>query len=79
METKKIIKDFIIANITYFEDDIILNDSDNIFELGFVNSLFSMELLNFVESSFDIQISDEELTLENFSTVDNIVRLVNRK
>jgi acyl carrier protein len=79
METKKIIKDFIVDNITYFEDDIILNDSDNIFELGFVNSLFSMALLNFVESTFDIQISDEELTLENFSSVDNIVSLVNRK
>ena len=79
METKKVIKDFIMQNMTYFEDDVILNDTDNIFEMGFVNSLFSMKLLNFIEKTFEIEVSDDELNLENFSTLNNIVQLVVRK
>lgn len=79
METKKIIKNFIMQNMTYFEDDVVLNDTDNIFELGFVNSLFSMKLLNFIEKTFDIVVADDELNLENFSTLNNIVQLVVRK
>ena len=32
-----------------FDEKIALLDTDNIFELGFVNSMFAMKLLNFVE------------------------------
>jgi acyl carrier protein len=56
----------------------IQNDQD-IFAAGFVNSLFAMQLVMFVEKEFNIQIQNYDLSLDNFRSVDAIANLVNRK
>ncbi|MCP4663935.1 MAG: acyl carrier protein [bacterium] len=56
-----------------------LEDEEDIFALGFVNSLLAMQLVNFVEKEFDISIEDEDLDLDNFRTVTNIDALIERK
>ncbi|WP_300264903.1 phosphopantetheine-binding protein [Microbacterium sp.] len=55
-----------------------LTDDDNIFELGFVTSLFAMQLLDFVEEEFSVEIPDDEITLANFSSVARLTALVTR-
>ncbi len=72
------IRNFIEDNMVSFDEDIDLNDSDNIFEKGFVTSVFAMCLLNFIEKEFSIEVLDEDIILSNFSSVDNIIRLVQR-
>lgn len=76
MEHKQKIRDFISANLVIADDAIEFADADNIFERGFVNSLFAMQLLNFVESEFGITVENEDLDMANFSSVINIERLV---
>lgn len=56
-----------------------LTDADDFFERGFVNSLFAMQLVMFVEKEFDIEIEDEDLDLQNFNTVNAIDNFVGRK
>jgi acyl carrier protein len=77
-EAKEKIKKYIESNIIKFED-VSLSDGDNIFELGFVNSLFAMKLLNFVEKEFKIQVDDEDIDIKNFSCINNISNLVMKK
>jgi methoxymalonate biosynthesis acyl carrier protein len=79
MEPKDKIRNFIGKNLTVFEDEIEFSDTDNIFELGLVNSLYVMKLLQYVESEFEIVIDNEDMDIKYFSSVDNIVRLINRK
>lgn len=55
-----------------------LDPADDIFALGFVNSLFAMELVVFVESTFAITVSNDELRLDNFRTADAVADLVER-
>jgi acyl carrier protein len=55
-----------------------LTDEQDIFELGFVNSLFAIELVMFVESAFGIVIPNEELTPGNFRTVAALAELAGR-
>nr|WP_288974227.1 phosphopantetheine-binding protein [uncultured Blautia sp.] len=55
------------------------SDSDNIFETGLVNSLFAMQLVQFIETEFNISIDNADLNLENFKNVDAIVNLIERK
>ncbi|MEC2764884.1 phosphopantetheine-binding protein, partial [Bacillus cereus] len=52
---------------------------DNIFEKGYVNSLFAMQMLNFIETEFDIVVDNDELDIINFSTINNMVDLINKK
>ncbi len=79
MELKDKIRKFITANLTVFEDEAEFSDSDNIFELGLVNSLYVMKLLQYVESEFGIVIENEDMDIRYFSSIDNIARLVDRK
>jgi acyl carrier protein len=55
-----------------------LQDDDDIFEAGLVNSLFAMQLVLFVEQEFAIQVSNEDLERDNFRTVNTIAGLVER-
>lgn len=56
-----------------------LADEDDIFALGFANSLFAMQLVNFVEGQFGIEIDSEDLEMENFRSIRAISDLVGRK
>ena len=56
-----------------------LRPDEDIFALGFVNSLLAMQLVNFVEKEFGITIEDEDLDLANSRTLQAIDALVERK
>ena len=79
MEINEKIRGYIMKNLIVFEEDVEFTDSDNIFKMGFANSLFAMKLLNFVESEFNITVENEEINIENFSSVDKINHLITSK
>lgn len=54
-------------------------DDEDIFGLGLVTSMFALELVTFVESSFGLTVETEDLELDNFRTVEAIAGLVERK
>jgi acyl carrier protein len=56
-----------------------LQPDEDIFATGFVNSLFAMQLVLFVESEFKIRIQDDDLELDNFRTLNAIGRLIESK
>jgi methoxymalonate biosynthesis acyl carrier protein len=57
----------------------LASDDDDIFASGFVNSLFAMQLVMFVEKKFAVSVEDEDLEIQNFRSVNAIVALVERK
>jgi acyl carrier protein len=56
-----------------------INDDEDIFALGFVNSLFAMQLVMFVEKEFGITVADEDLNIDNFRSINAIANLVANK
>ncbi|SET39955.1 acyl carrier protein [[Clostridium] polysaccharolyticum] len=71
------IKAFIEENVIL--EDVEIKDSDNIFELGIVSSLFSMKLITFLENEFQATIEYEDMKLENFNSIDNIISYLQSK
>ncbi|NUW36307.1 acyl carrier protein [Nonomuraea sp. SMC257] len=55
-----------------------ITESQDIFALGFVNSLFAMELVMFVEKTFGVTIPNDELRIDNFRTATSMSDLVTR-
>lgn len=55
-----------------------IDATQDIFELGFVNSLFAMELVMFVEKTFFVTIPNDELRIDNFRSADTMAELVGR-
>ncbi|MGD0607255.1 MAG: acyl carrier protein [Streptosporangiaceae bacterium] len=58
--------------------DVELSESEDIFQLGFVNSLFAMELVMFIEKQFGLTIPNDELQIDNFRTAKSMAGLVER-
>jgi acyl carrier protein len=56
-----------------------LQDDEDIFAAGYVNSLFAMQLMLFIEKEFNITVEDADMDTENFRTVSSMARLVERK
>ena len=69
------IREFLTRSFNDYE----IGDDEDIFGLGFVNSLFAMQLVLFLEQTFDIEIDNEDLDLDNFRTIQALVSLVGRK
>ncbi len=74
-EIKQSVRDFFKKHISTKE---IYDDSD-IFQLGYVNSLFAMQIVNFVEKKFSLTVENEDLTINNFKTIDCITGFVEKK
>ncbi|MCK5059290.1 MAG: acyl carrier protein [Candidatus Aminicenantes bacterium] len=79
MELREKIRKFIENNLIVFEDEAEFEDSDNIFEMGFVNSLFAMKMVNYIENDMGIELSNDDLDISNFNSVERIVEFINRK
>jgi methoxymalonate biosynthesis acyl carrier protein len=73
METK------INAYLTRFFPGVALGLDDDIFSLGFVNSMFALQLVAFLERDFEIEIENEDLELDNFRSIGAMRRFVERK
>ena len=56
-----------------------LGTEEDIFSLGYVNSLFVMDLVLFVESTFGLTVERSDLDIVNFRTIRAITDFVDRK
>ena len=74
-QTQLKIKEFLSR---FFKNHDLQPDED-IFALGFVNSLLAMQLVAFVEKEFGVRVEDADLDLDNFRTMSSIASLVARK
>lgn len=70
-----IIRNYILENINV----PALADDFDIFEAGIVNSLFAIELMTFLEKSFAIKVTMDDLDMQNFKSVNAASQFVQRK
>lgn len=75
MDNKQKIREF----VSRFVRGYALGDGEDIFATGFVNSMFAMQLVQFVEQTFGIAVESEDLEIDNFRSIDAIAALVERK
>ena len=79
MQPSERIREFVKKNLSVYDDDVMLGDDDNIFELGFVDSPFAIQLVCFIEEEFKIKIGDDDLDIDNFTSINRIAEFVSRK
>jgi acyl carrier protein len=56
-----------------------LQDDEDIFALGFVNSLFAMQLVMFIEKEFAVKVENSDLDFANFRSINAIAEFVHAK
>ena len=74
-EIKQQIRAFLAEHIRRAD----LPDDEDIFASGYVHSMFAMQLVLFIESQLGVQLSNQDLRLDNFRTLNVMADLLERK
>jgi acyl carrier protein len=72
---KSQIRQFVLEN-AQSKGVTTVSDTDSLTEIGVVDSLGIFRLVSFLEDSFGVRISDEEIVHDNFQTIADIERFV---
>jgi methoxymalonate biosynthesis acyl carrier protein len=72
---KESVKRFILSSINFTH----LDDDDNLFESGIVNSLFAVQLMTFIEKTFSIEVEMDDMDIENFKSLNATTTFVLKK
>ena len=73
------LRSFLAENFLLGEDFRGLPGSASLIEAGIIDSTGVLELVGFLEETYDIQIAEAELVPENLDSIDNIVGFVGAK
>ncbi|HZL85534.1 MAG TPA: acyl carrier protein [Candidatus Krumholzibacteria bacterium] len=73
------IRRFILDKIALGRGITALADEESLVERGVIDSLGIFQLVSFLEETFGVQVGDDEILLENFSTILDIDHFVRAK
>ena len=79
MTIEKQIRQYIADNFLFSDDGYQLSDDASFLEEGIVDSTGVLELVMFVEETFNVTVEDEEIAPENFDSVAQLAGYVRRK
>ena len=72
------VKEFIIENFLFGDEEQLELDTD-FFDKGIIDSTGVIELVSFLEETFNISVDDEELVPENLSSLKNVEVFLQKK
>lgn len=76
-EIRKKIRAFIVENFLFGKDD--LKDDVSFLDEGIIDSTGILELVSFLEETFNLEVDDDDLVPENLDSLDNVTAFVNGK
>jgi acyl carrier protein len=71
--------DFIKENFIMGRSDVVLDIDISLIESGIMDSTGVLELVEFLETTYEIKIDDDELIPENLETITNIINFLKTK
>ena len=78
-DARATLRTYIMDNFLMSDDDSALEDGQSLLDTGVIDSTGVLELIQFLEETFDFAVDDEELVPENLDSVDNLVAFIGRK
>lgn len=79
MSNEEALRNYILENYLFTDDQSALSNSDSFMEKGIIDSTGILEVIFFLEDELGVMVEDEEMIPENLDSVDNIVAFVNAK
>ncbi len=76
---KERIRSYIASNFLFNAKDSSLADDASFLDAGIIDSTGVLELVGFLEKTFDVKIADEELLPENLDSINSIARFIEGK
>ena len=79
MSVENRIRDYILENYLFTNDQNMLNSSDSFLQKNVLDSTGMLEVIYFLEDEFGIKVQDDEMIPENLDSVNRIVAFLGKK
>jgi len=79
MSVEQKLRGYILENFLFTDDPKALENADSFMKKGIIDSTGILEVINFLQDEFGIQVEDEEMVPANLDSVNSIVAFVERK
>lgn len=79
MELESRIREFISRNLLFTEDGFAYGDDASLLDEGIIDSIGVLELVNFVSTDFGLSVDPDEITPENFDSVNRLAQYIRQK
>ena len=79
MSVEQTVKNFILENYLFTDDQSALDINDSFMDKGVVDSTGMMEIIFFLEDEYNIAVADKEMISDNLDSISNIVNFIARK
>lgn len=73
------LRDFVEENFLYMRPDFELQNDQSLMGNGIVDSMGVMEMIQFLEEEFGVEVDDAEITEENLGSIEAIAGFVARR
>ncbi len=75
----KTLREYIVDNFLFGDTNFKFDDDTSFMDSGILDSTGILELITFVESTFDITIDDDEVLPENLDSLKNLEQFISKK
>lgn len=79
MSIEKSVRDYILDNFLFTDDQSALGNDDSFLEKGIIDSTGILELIAFMEEEFELVVDEEEMIPENLDSVNRITSFIGGK
>ncbi len=75
MTDKEIIKNYVLelSGVDH------VNEEENLYEMGILNSLDILDIIAFIEETFKLSIVDNDVDMDNFNSINALEALIAKK
>ena len=74
----KEVREFIVSNLLFDDDGGLANDT-SFLDTGVIDSTGVLELIMFLENTYAVKISPEEMVPENLDSINRVAQFLTRK
>ncbi len=78
MDIRDQVRQFILTNF-YVPDPATITDEASLLKSGIVDSTGVLEVISFIEETFQVTVADEEMTPDNLDSIMRIAAFLDRK
>jgi acyl carrier protein len=79
MSVEQIIRNYILENYLFTDDQSALQNDESFLNKGIIDSTGILEVIFFLESEFGVKVDDREMIPENLDSVNNLVKYIATK
>ena len=79
MSIEEKVREYILDNFLFTDDQSALSSEDSFMEKGIIDSSGILEVIFFLKEEFNVQVEDDEMIPENLDSVNNLLAFMEKK